>query len=177
MKEEEFRDVKGYEGLYKVSNLGNVISLCRRVKAKNDSFRIISSKVIKGYESASGYFLVRLYKNKKAKGRTIHSLVAEAFLGHTPNGHNLVVNHIDFNRKNNQVSNLEIVTNRENTNKKHLKSSSDYIGVSWYKITNKWKSDIYVNGKVKHLGYFKCELEASEAYQKALNKINNEKKI
>ena len=70
--------------------------------------------------------------------------------------------------KTNKVENLEIVTQRENANKKHIKSSSKYIGVSWKKRDKKWVSSIRINGKKKYLGSFTDELEAHNAYQKAL---------
>ena len=103
----------------------------------------------------------------------MHQLVAEAFLNHKRCGMEFVINHIDFNKTNNKVENLEIITNRENSNQKHLKSSSIYTGVSWDKRYNKWRSNITVNGKLKHLGYFINELEASEVYKKELNNLIN----
>ena len=52
---------------------------------------------------------------------------------------------------------------------KSIKTSSKYTGVSWSKLDKKWRSFIRVNGQVKSLGSFNCELLASEAYKKALN--------
>jgi hypothetical protein len=83
----------------------------------------------------------------------------------------LVINHVDFNKLNNKVDNLEIITNRKNANQKHLKSSSVYTGVCWHKPNKKWMSYISINGKSKYLGLFTNELEASEAYQKELKQI------
>jgi AP2 domain. len=83
-----------------------------------------------------------------------------------------VINHIDFDRLNNVVSNLEIVSPRENTNKKHLNTSSNSTGVSWHKEKSKWISQIYYNGRLKFLGYFKTESEASNAYQNELLTIS-----
>jgi hypothetical protein len=51
--------------------------------------------------------------------------------------------------------------------------NSKYTGVSWYKPYNKWKASITIYGKLKHLGYFTSEIDAHEAYQKALNQFNN----
>ena len=154
---EEFRDVDGYDGVYQVSNLGRVKSLW-----------FGKERILKGKINTPGYLDIGLYKDNKGKTRAIHQLVSVAFLGHKPGGYKLVVNHINFNKLDNRAVNLEIVTARENTNHKHLKSTSFYTGVSWHKKSKKWNSQIYVNGKVKHLGVFTDELEASNAYQIAL---------
>jgi hypothetical protein len=153
---EIYRDVVDYEGIYQVSNLGNV-----------KSFKFDKVKQMK-LSLNCGYLKVKLTHNKISKYKQVHQLVAESFLNHKVCGMKLVVNHIDFNKTNNSVDNLEIITNRENCNKKHLKSTSKYTGVSWHKRDNKWRAYIMINSKLKHLGYFKTEIEASEAYQKEL---------
>tara|TARA_R110000796_G_scaffold34762_1_gene89504 strand:- start:134 stop:613 length:480 start_codon:yes stop_codon:yes gene_type:complete len=157
---EEFRDIPNYEGIYQVSNLGRVKSLkCNK------------ERILKNGHNGKGYLHIMLSKDCIKKIRTIHQLVAEAFLGHVPCGHKLVVNHINFNRQDNRPQNLEIVTQRENSNKKHLSSSSKYIGVSWFKRDSKWKAYINLNGKRKNLGSFTCELKAAKAYQDALKAL------
>ena len=180
IKEEIWKDVKGYEGLYQVSNLGRVKSLNKKSRHSTGSFRNIKSRILKK-GVGNYYYQVSLSKDGEAKTRTIHQLVAEAFLSHKPCGYNLVVNHIDFNKLNNNVDNLEIVTHRENTNQKHLKSSSKYIGVSRLKNTNNYQSCIIFKTKKKiHLGTFSNELEASLIYQKALinlDKFENPKQF
>jgi hypothetical protein len=128
-------------------------------------------KLLKPRIDTTGYFIVGLYKHKMQKKRTIHQLVAVVFLNHKPCGYKLVINHIDFNKLNNNVNNLEIVTSRENANKKHLKSSSKYTGVCYLKDRNKWQSQIIVNGNKIHLGIFKEEKEASNAYQLYLKNL------
>jgi hypothetical protein len=161
---EIFKDIKGYEGLYQISNLGRVKSLCRvdRIGHK------VKEKMLKPFiKKDNGYLSVSLCNNGM-KQKNIHQLVSIAFLGHEPDGFSLVVNHIDFDKTNNNVQNLEIITQRENANKKHIKSSSKYVGVCWDKPSNKWMSRIVINGKRKHLGRFSNEIEASEAYQKEL---------
>ena len=157
---EVFKDVKGYKGKYEVSNLGRVKSL-----------KFNKEKILKAGVNANGYLQVNLFKDGKCKARKVHQLVAVAFLGHKPCGMKLVVNHIDIDKLNNNVSNLEIVTARENGNKKHLKSSSKYTGVCWDKRDKKWMAYIRINGKLKNLGYFTDELEASNAYQLKLSEI------
>jgi len=165
---EIWKPVKDYEGIYQVSNFGNVKSLERKVwMQRNNCFRVLKEK--------GGYLHVSLC-NKGCKFTIKKSLlVAIAFLNHKPNGYELVINHKNFIRTDDNSENLELITQRENANKKHIKSSSKYVGVSWHKRDNKWISSIKVNGKLKFLGYFKTELEASEVYQKELKTITFEK--
>jgi len=173
MKEEleVWKDIPGYEGLYQVSNLGNVKSLPREWVTGKGAVRKHKGKILKGSTNSSGYRLVILCVNGKIKGYTIHQLVAIAFLNHKPNGLELVVDHINDNKLDNRVENLQIVTNRFNICKTQGKYSSKFKGVVWHKQLNKWRSQIVINGKLKHLGVFKCELSASHAYQKALKEL------
>ena len=159
MDKEVWRSIKDYED-YQVSNLGRVKSL-----------KFGKERILKKSLNGTGYNHVILYKDNVSKTIEIHKLVAIAFLNHKLDGMKLVVNHIDFNRLNNNVDNLEVVTNRENTNQKHLKSTSKYTGVCWVKSKNKWQSQIRINGEKKYLGLFIDEIEAANAYQTALNNI------
>lgn len=168
--EEIFKDVVNYEGLYQISNLGNLKTLRRFVFRKNGSY-YTKERLIKPSISSNGYYQVSLYRNKQRKGRTIHSLVAESFLNHKPNGYILVVNHKNFIRTDNRVENLEIVTMRENSNLKHIPSSSKYVGVYFDKKYKKWKSIIHFKGKLKTIGTFVNEIDAYNAYQNKLKEI------
>ena len=99
---EEWKDIKGYEGLYQVSNLGRVRSLDHYVKNGHGN-RLVHGKILKPYKSSHGYLFVAL--GKKAKHRSVHRLVATAFI---QNPQNLPeVNHKDENKSNNVSSNLE----------------------------------------------------------------------
>lgn len=95
--EEIWLPIKGYEGLYEVSNLGNVRSLNYKRSGK-------IGNIIKNIDK-KGYVFVTLYKNGKHKSHKVHRLVAEAFI---PNWFNEPqINHKDENPKNNNVDNLE----------------------------------------------------------------------
>ena len=74
--------------------------------------------------------------------------------------------HIDHNTLDNRQDNLRICTRQENAKnrKKQANTSSQYKGVSWHKIAKKWKAQIRINGKDKHLGLFKIEEDAALAY-------------
>lgn len=105
--QEIWKDIPGYNGKYRVSNFGNVMS----INYLNQGI----DKLLSLKNHHSGYLIVRLCSGKKEnqKNRSVHSLVAEAFI---PNPYNKkCVNHIDGNKKNNRVDNLEWVTHRENT--------------------------------------------------------------
>lgn len=107
MSEELFKDVKGYEGLYQISNLGRVKSLPR-------NGTINAERILKSTINNSGYNTVILAKQNKCQTHFVHRLVAEAFI---PNPDNLSqVNHKDENKLNNDASNLEWCTPSYNVN-------------------------------------------------------------
>lgn len=161
---EEWRDVPEYEGLYQISSYGNVKSLNYRRTGKE--------QILKPSIDGNGYYKINLYKNNKQKSKRIHILVAICFLGHTPDGTNkIVVDHRDTIKLNNNLSNLQLITNRENCSKDRTGGSSKYTGVYWNRQMNKWKSEIQIKGKLIYLGYYDEELEAAEIYQKALVNI------
>jgi len=115
MQEEIWKDIEGYEGLYQVSNKGNVKSLDRVVRSKNNSFAIKKGIYRKQY-ILFGYRKINLYNSdsKKYKSYFVHRLVAFAFCSGYSEG--LVVNHIDEDKLNNDCSNLEWVTQKKNIN-------------------------------------------------------------
>ena len=111
MNENElWKDVVGYEGLYKVSDRGNVYS----VERKDPRGIKIGGRMLKPRDGGNGYLRVSLCKNGKVKGKYIHRLVTEAFI---PNPKKLPdVNHKDENPSNNELSNLEWCDARYNNN-------------------------------------------------------------
>jgi len=114
---EVWRPVEDYEGLYEISNYGNVKSLSRKVFVTNKynakSTRKIKSKIlIKQYIGT--YYVVSLCKNGKYKQHYIHRLVATSFL-ENKNNYNYI-NHKDENKLNNFVDNLEWCTQKYNCN-------------------------------------------------------------
>lgn len=110
---EIWKDIPGYEGLYQVSNLGRVKRL--EYKRENNLIKTMSTfkeHILKPAKQTSGYMYIVLCKNNKTKGFRVHRLVAEAFIS---NPYNLPqVNHIDANKSNNNVNNLEWCSRSEN---------------------------------------------------------------
>lgn len=170
--EEIWKDIPNYEGLYQVSSLGNVRSL-NRVIYREGKFAVPlkGQEIKKVIKKTKGYYCVDLYKNGKGKQFEVQQLVAMAFLGHKPCGHKLVVDHINDDKLDNRVENLQIVTIRYNACKTQGRYSSQYKGVSWCKSSNRWMARIEVNRKSKYLGLFIFEYDAHLAYQKALSEI------
>lgn len=166
---EIWKPVKGYEKYYSVSNLGNVKSL-QRITMHMGGIRTKKEKILKPSINKNGYKTVGLCVNNKRITNYIHTLVCESFLNHERNGFNIVVNHIDNNKLNNNLDNLELVTNRYNSSV-HRKGTSKYTGVYWNKALCKWHSQIRIKGKSNHLGYFINEMKASQAYKEALNNL------
>lgn len=112
---EIWKDIKGYEGEYQVSNLGNVKSLERYMTKPNrwggQTVYFHKEKQI-SKNLCKGYYKVHLYKDTEREIKSVHRLVAEAFL---PNPNNLAqVNHKDENKLNNNVDNLEWCTHEYN---------------------------------------------------------------
>lgn len=157
---EEWRDVEGYGGDYQVSNLGRVKSL-----------KFGKERMLKLHLGDRGYFRVAISNYGKIKTVMVHKLVAMAFLKHKPNGHKLVVDHIDNNPKNNCLDNLQIITQRENLSKDKKGYSSEYVGVSMLKERGKFQSHICFKNKDIYLGLFQSEEEAAEAYKMALEML------
>ena len=119
---EQWRSVVGFEGVYSVSNQG-------RVRRDKGGKGIVTGLILKGSLTKGGYRLVILYDKPNQRAVTVHTLVAEAFIGPRPPGYE--VNHIDGNKPNNSVGNLEYVTRAENTRHANALGLRRY-GEDWY---------------------------------------------
>lgn len=102
---EEWKDIVGYDGVYKVSNTGRIMSYNHYRNSEPHEMSLLNHN--------SGYLCVGLSKNRKATHYLVHRLVAEAFIPN-PNGYDFV-NHKDENKKNNSVENLEWCTKSQNS--------------------------------------------------------------
>ena len=154
---EEWRDIKGYEGLYQVSNLG-------RVKSFKDNNGNCREKILNYKPKKDGYIQVKLFKNGTYRIFKVHRLVAESFI---PNPDNYpIINHKDENKTNNTVSNLEWCTQKYNinygTHNKRVSESSKGISRENIKGSNNPKArkvQCITTGKK-----FNCIKEAAEYY-------------
>ena len=157
---EIWKDIKGYEGLYQVSNMGRIKSLNYRRTGKEG--------IMTPSKNNDGYLIICLYKNKKTKTFLVHRLVAKHFL---PNNNNLPeVNHIidDFeHRSDNRVENLEWCTREYNNNygnrtKKHSENIKRYKNPKAKKVKCITTNEI-----------FNCMKDAEEKYNVAYQSISS----
>ena len=169
--EDVWKDVVGYEGLYKVSNLGRVKTLQKQVGRKEPE------KILTPSEIWTGYLRLGLRKEGKTKNTYVHRIVAQTFI---PNEeHKPIINHINGDRKDNRVENLEWCTYGENSNSsKKITSSDRYNSIKvvdnygnvfssyreasrhWNISANTVKNDVL--GKTKRLGKRKVRFKKED---------------
>jgi hypothetical protein len=154
--EEEWKDIVGHEGHYRISSQGRVMSL-KRCRAR----------VLKQCPDAGGYMRVSLFKNKR-KSLSVHRMVAQHFL--TDWDESLQVDHINGVKEDQRADNLRMVTNAQNCrsfNAKRQGCTSEFRGVCWNKRVQKWQGYVQIDLKRSHLGFFDDEEEAARAYDAA----------
>lgn len=156
--EQTWLPIPDYEGYYEVSDSGEI----RRVKGWNGEGNILAK-----VPDRDGYLKVHLSVNGKAKKRLVHRLVMRAFIGES----NLEVDHLNGNKQDNRLSNLEYVTTSENQLRLKDRSGrkSGTRGVSWHKQNQKWQVEFRVGNKRNYVGIYDTIEQASEAYKKAIN--------
>lgn len=115
MTEEIWKDIKDFEGIYQISNLGRIKRLAKRIYNEGligKKYFDSKERILKPSTISKGYKGITLTKDKKRYSKKVHRLVAETFI---PNPENKPqVNHIDCNKENNRIDNLEWCTNSEN---------------------------------------------------------------
>lgn len=137
---EIWKDIKGYEGSYMVSNYGRVKSLKKYIESYNHTrTQYRPEKILKQYKSKWGYMRVYLTQNSIKKMYAVHRLVASAFIDNPNN--KPCVNHIDNDRSNNHLDNLEWCTYKENNN--WAKKQGRRV------FTEEWKQKISATRKLK----------------------------
>lgn len=112
MKNEIWKEIKGYEGIYSISSFGNVKRHERSVPSKNASRMVLKEKLLKIHTNHRGYSYVVFGVNNKSQNYSIHRLIAEYFIPNPENKEQ--VNHINGIKSDNRIENLEWATRKEN---------------------------------------------------------------
>lgn len=163
---EIWRDIDGYGGLYRVSNMGNISGL-KRKKKLNPGL------------NGGGYRHVILSIKSKLKTYKVCWLVWDAFGDRERDGLKLQIDHINNIKTDDAITNLQLLSARENVTKFYVQNGSKYnlpTGVTFDKNNKrrkKYQVQITTNGKIKNLGYYWTPQEGSEIYQQKLREITN----
>ena len=149
---EIYVNINGFSN-YQISNFGN----CKNVLTD----RIFKPGI------RSGYLFVNLRSDNDIGRKSIHKMVALAFILNPENKR--CVDHIDHDKTNNNVNNLRYATDSENCQNRSItsKNTSGAVGVSFRSDINKWCANIRVNKKQKHLGFFVLKEDAIRVRQEA----------
>lgn len=182
--EEIWKQIDYGNGNYYVSSMGRVknsnSSYSRCVYGKDIIQGNGNEKILTAWDNGNGYLLICLSVNKKRKNFYIHRLVAEAFIGNITKG--MVINHKDYNKKNNCVDNLEICTQKDNVNysrermfkqRSVIKSKTGYKNIRFK--DNRYEVNISEKGKHKYIGRFINILDAINARDLAYEKIHTDR--
>lgn len=159
MSEVIWKDIPGYEGYYIISSKGVILSL-RHSKGVRKIKRVVSQSLNNG-KDVNSYWSTNLWKNNNGKHLFVHRLLALAFIPNPENKEH--VNHIDLNKLNNDLSNLEWVTRRENFAHYYRSFNDRPIGAK--PVEGRWEAQVSVNNKTKYLGRFTTQQEAGDAYK------------
>ncbi len=193
---EIWKEIPNFEGYYEASNKGKIRSMQRSVPNSEKGNRLSKAKEIaQNPTTRSNYLYVQLWKHNKVHRMSVHRMVALTFI---PNPINKPeVNHIDGNKINNLVDNLEWVTSSENKrhalktglrkNDAHVEKQigtkynavSKYHNVTYDKSRNQWKASIKAEGKMLFQKRFKYEDDAAKYINKMIDelKLNRPKNI
>ena len=150
---EEWREIIGFFGKYKISSLGRVVTKNKEIK-----------KII----DCEGYYSLNLVFSNVYKIYRVHTLVAKAFI---ENPNNLPeIDHKDRDKLNNNINNLRWVSASANSlnSKIYSTNTTGFTGVYWHKKAKKWMAGITINYKTKHLGLFVNKADAINARKNAL---------
>lgn len=112
--QDNLKEIPDYQGRYFVSDCGKVFSKDARILYKDGRIALHKGKEIKRHDNGHGYLFAALWKNNECKQEYIHRLVALAFIPNDAPNEKTQVNHIDENKRNNNVSNLEWITPIDN---------------------------------------------------------------
>lgn len=155
--ENGYKDIPGYEGLYKINSSGEVLSLKQKIKQ------------LKPQVSNGGYLIIALSDSLgRRRGHTIHRLLYLTFIGQIPD--HCEVDHINRVQTDNNLNNLRLITpsqNRYNSKGHKDRQYSKFKGITFDKSRKKWKAHLQVEGVLINIGRYDSEVQAAVNYDLA----------
>ena len=154
---EIWKEIPGYPR-YEISTHGRIKSFVRNAPT-----------ILKTSINKRGYLVVGIRRLSTSSPSKVHQLMAITYLDHNPCGHKVVIDHIDGNKLNNHICNLQLITNRENCSK-DSKNKSGYVGVCYDR--GKYRVSITINKRIIALGRYTDPRKGSKVYQLAIKNID-----
>jgi len=171
ISDDEWKIIPDTNNLFKINKSGRIIKLPHIIKYKDGRDKHIrEEKEFEAKIDDRGYLSVNNSILRKIGGGRIHHLLAHTFIGKVPN--KKVVDHIDDDKLNNSLDNLQIITIAENVRKSMIKKHKKIKGCYYRKNRKKWSAQIVIEGKIIRLGCFEQQEDATKAYEEALKKYN-----
>lgn len=170
-RNEIWKNIPKYEGIYQASTFGRVKSLDRIETNVNGISRKLKGKVLSQGKDNNGYKIVRLCRENVLISFRVHQLIAITFLSHQTINRKIVVDHIDNIKTNNYLNNIQVISNRDNTSKDNINLLKN-TGVYNAKKEGFFYSQIRINDKKITLGTFNDIDSAKIIYEKAKQNIH-----
>jgi len=169
---EQWKPVKGYEKYYEISTSGRIRSLTRDKRGRNVFYKL-KGKELKPFKSKKGYLYINLSKDGIKKKYLIHTLVWDNFGDKDRKQLNLKVDHIDDSKINNNIKNLQLLTNRQNISKSATPRRKSGLPTCVYKSKNRHRARCQINGVAVDLGTYGTPEEAHLAYTTKIKEISS----
>lgn len=169
---EEWRDIQGWEGFYRISSLGRVMSVEREIPTTRGP-KTISQRIMVAEPNTRGYLKVNLHRDGRQKTFEIHRMTAKAFL-ENPQGLP-DVDHINRVRSDNRLSNLRWASERVNIINRtpSPNTTTGLVGVRFKSGANRWSARIKLFGEEKYLGTFDTVEKALSARERAVEEMHS----
>jgi len=159
-RKENWKRIENIDGEFMISDLGNMVNIKTGRKV--------------GAVGKDGYVHYMGKVNGKIKNLRLHQLVYNAFGGGLWDGRDIVIDHINGQRRDNRIENLQLLKFRDNCNKDIKVGRSEVMGVSWNTQKQRWLSQISIKDVRYKLGYRKTIKEAKQLYDEALHRFEHE---